>query len=509
MRDLKARLDTFVGRVTMYRQMTIVLAALVVVAFVASAVGQLFYTPLELALSLVALLVSTVVTGWLIARIVRTKAHVESSVITALIAFFVFIPVGDVSGMLVLALAGTIASASKYVIAWRERHILNPVAVAAIVIAATALGVAGWWIANPVMLPFVAVGAFLILWRNRRLTVGLTFLVLASVILTVRFGLVGMGVGDSLALAYTSFPMVFLAGFMLSEPLTLPPRRWQQLLVAGIVAVLFSVPYQIGPVYSSPEIALAVGNVVAFAFGQRGALRLALVGSRQLTPTSTEYTFEARRPVRFTAGQYLELALPHRGVDSRGTRRAFSLTSPPSDPRRVSIGVRHAGNGARSSSYKAALASLASGAKLRATWVGGDFVLPSDASTPVVLVAGGIGITPFISHLADRSAGGSAPSDVVLVYAVSSADELAYSDELVAAGVRVLVTGPETPEGLPPSWEHLGAGRVSSERLAAAIPDLASRHGYVSGSPGFVDHVTGELRRAGARRIRTDAFAGY
>jgi ferredoxin-NADP reductase len=524
---MKARIDTVLGRVTMYNLVIAVLGALIVIAFVASASGQLFYTPGQLLLHLVVALLATVASSWLFARLFRTRSHLPSAVITAQLIFFVFMPTADPSGLLLLALAGVLASASKFVLAWRGRHIFNPVAAAAVIMSLTTLYPSAWWVATPVLLPFVAVGALLVLYRTHRLALGLSFIVLALAITVVRLMLLEAGFGDALWLAIGSFPVVFLAGFMLTEPLTLPPRRWQQFTVAGVVAILFSSGLNIGPVYFTPEIALVVGNAIAFAFGQRRGVSLRYLGSRALTPTSAEFDFEPAAPLRFRPGQYVEMSLPHRKTDARGGRRVFSIASAPDSPV-VSIGLKTPTPG---SSFKAALQTLEPGTTVRATTVGGDFLLPSDPAAPVLLAAGGIGITPFISQLASRARGGSGgaaesadaaaparaaraaraagPSDVVLVYSVSSADELAYRPELEAAGIRVLVTAPTEPASLPTGWEYLGAGRLTRELLRAAVPDVASRHAYVSGPPGFVDHVATELRRAGARAVRTDQFAGY
>lgn len=503
---MKARFDTLIGRVTMYNLMVIVLGLIALVAVIESALGQIFYTPLEMVLSLAVAIVVTAMASWIFALAFRTRAHLQSSVITGLLIFFVFIPTADPTGLLLLALTAVVAAASKFLLAIRGRHVLNPVAAAAVIMSVTALNPSGWWVATPVLLPVVLVGAFLVLYRTGRLALGGTFVLLALVIVTARVVLLGSSFGDALWLAVGSFPIVFLAGFMLSEPLTLPPRRWQQLVVAAVVAVLFSLPFSIGPVYSSPEIALVVGNIVAFCFGQRRAIRLRYLGSRPLTPTSAAFDFEPAHPVRFSPGQYLELALPHRGVDSRGTRRMFSITSAPDASDRLSVGIKLSDP---SSSFKKALVTLEPGSIVRSTWVGGDFLLPADASEPLLLAAGGIGITPFVSQLAARAAGGAQPADVVLVYSVSGPDELAYADDLAAAGIRVLVTAPSEPPALPAGWQYLGAGRVTADLLRDAVPDLDARRAFVSGPPGFVDHVSAELRRAGARRIRTDAFAGY
>ncbi len=116
---------------------------------------------------------------------------------------------------------------------------------------------------------------------------------------------------------------------MLTEPLTLPPRRWQQLALAAVVGVLFAMPFNFGFVANSPELALLAGNLLAFLAGQRGSVRLLFSHSRRLTPTTTEFVFEPRRPVRHEPGQYMELDLPHAKPDGKGRRRVFSLTSSP------------------------------------------------------------------------------------------------------------------------------------------------------------------------------------
>jgi len=123
----------------------------------------------------------------------------------------------------------------------------------------------------------------------------------------------------------------------------------------------------------------------------RPALRLTLVGGRMLTPTVRELAFTARGPVRFAAGQYLELQVPHRGADARGTRREFSIVSAPSDLPAVRIAFRNAGD--RASTYKRALATRRPGDVFAATGIWGDFVLPRRPD-PLLLVAAGIGVTP-------------------------------------------------------------------------------------------------------------------
>jgi len=127
---------------------------------------------------------------------------------------------------------------------------------------------------------------------------------------------------------------------------------------------------------------------------------------------------------------------------------------------------------------------------------------------PLLLVAGGIGITPFVSQLRHLTASGER-RDIVLVYAVSSSEELAYAEELAASGLPVLVTAPTAPAGMPASWEYLGPGRLDASLLASRVPDLTSRTAYVSGPPALVTSLTRQLRELGVRRIHTDYFSGY
>lgn len=498
-------LDRVTGRVTMYRLVTILLSAIAVAAIPLALVGALPWTPTDLLASLAVAVAATVVSGRVAALILRSRPHLESSVITGLIIFFLFWPSSEPADLGVIALAGALATASKYLIAWRGRHILNPAAAGAALVALLLLPSAVWWVASAALLPFVLVGAFLVLYRTRRLAMGAVFVVVSAGILTVRLAAGGQAPLDALATVFTSYPILFLAGFMLSEPLTMAPRRWQQLGIAAIVGVLFTIPFSFPPVFLSFEFALLLGNVLAFLAGQRRRIRLAFLDRRQLTPTAWEFRFTPEHPVAFRPGQYMELTIPHARADARGSRRIFSISSAPGHGAPLSFTMRLPAATEDASSFKRALLKLSPGSRIDATSVGGDFLLPKSPDRPVLLVAGGIGITPFLSQLGhDRGSGGA--RDVVLVYAVGSLDELAFRAELAAE--RVLLVSPEAPADLPPSWRWVGQA-ITAEVLEAAVPGLAERATYVSGSPAMVEGAKSELNRAGARRVRTDHFSGY
>ncbi|MDF1478294.1 oxidoreductase [Leifsonia sp. H3M29-4] len=502
---MKRWLDRTTGAVPMYKLVVMSLVLIELAAIVFAALGLVPRDPLAIAVSSVVAVAASLAGTWAASLVARVKLHLESSIITGLLVFFVLEPKLELVALAGVALAAALAGVSKFLVAVRGRHVFNPAALGAFVVGLVGLSYPAWWAGTPALLPFVAVTGFLVLYRTQRLGVGLFFLALTSVVFGLRIAIAGGTVGDWLGLALLSSPAVFLAVFMLSEPLTLPPRRWQQLVVATVVALLFTIPFNIGPLYSSPLLALLVGNLLAFFFGQRRAIRMTYLGKTQLSPTTWELSFQPSRAVRFVPGQYMELTIPHRRADFRGSRRYFSISSAPSATAPITFAITVP---SKSSSFKQALLDLEPGAIVHGTGVGGDFALPVKVSEPLLLVAGGIGITPFASQLAHATERGE-HRNVVVVYATSAAGEPPYASLLEQSGARVVLYSPEPPDPLPTGWTYGGAGRVTGERLAADVPDAAGRRTFISGPPALVSELRHALRGQGARRVHTDAFSGY
>lgn len=527
---MRARIDRLLGHVTMYRLVVYVLGGIALVAVVEAAVGVLPATWWVLLVRLAIILAVAHGANAAIAALARTHPHHLSTTITGLLVFFILPTGGDAGALLAAAVTALVAVASKYAIAVRGRHLFNPAALGVFVVSLFGVSFGAWWVGTPVLLPAVVLGGLLVLLRLQRLTLGLVYVVLASAILLVRYLLAPLGWLDAVNFAIASSPSVFLASFMLSEPLTLPPRRWQRLLVAVVVAVVATIPFstgsipfgaldlgpfqypalRLGPLHSTPEFALLVGNLLGFLFGQRRGIRLEYLGRTQLSPTSAEFTFRPLSPLRFRAGQFIELSLPHARGDSRGSRRMFSIVSAPGDGT-LSVGVRlgSSDSGGTVSTYKRAMLALEPGARITATSIGGDFTLPSDPAVKLLLVAGGIGVTPFVAQL--RSLAGQS-RDAVVVYAASSADELGYLATLLDAashvtGARVIAASRERPVDERAEWA--GPERLTADVFARLVPDAASRRAAVSGSADFIGGMRVALRGVGVRQVRTDVFFGY
>jgi ferredoxin-NADP reductase len=298
-------------------------------------------------------------------------------------------------------------------------------------------------------------------------------------------------------MSVSSWPVIFLAGFMLSEPLTLPPRHWQKVFVAITTALVFSLPFHVGWFTSSPEFALLVGNVVAFVVArkQRSAIVLTLVKRQALTPTVDEFVFSLEKPAVFEPGQFIELTVPHKS-DSRGIRRSFSITSVPGR-NKISLGVKFYHP---SSTFKKHLRQLKIGEKVMTTGITGDFVLPKDTSRKILLIAGGIGVTPFISHIiADGSR-----RDIQVLYFIRDKQEAAYKsilDESHAQVTYFVADDSSVDEAFQPG------AHLTAEIINTYVKDLTERDVYISGPPAMVDATKKLASRA--KTIHTDYFSGY
>ena len=297
--------------------------------------------------------------------------------------------------------------------------------------------------------------------------------------------------------AIASWPLLFIAGVMLSEPLTLPPRAHQQYLVAVIVAVLMTVPLQYSLVTMTPALALVIGNGVSWWFSQRQMIKLRYVGKKQMGTTTYDFTFDTRA-LRFDPGQYIELTLPHARSDRRGQRRIFSIVAKPHDEQ-ISIGTKIP---KKPSSFKRALMRLKAGDVVYGTRIAGDFVLPSDTTQPIVCIAGGIGVTPFVSFCL------SSRRPLRLIYVVSNSQDVSYVEQLRQHAVDVTIVSPDSMRLPDQDWNHY-QGTLTAETAGRLIDVTSSPLTYISGPPAMVMTTKRIVKSIGVKHIKVDEFSGY
>ncbi len=175
------------------------------------------------------------------------------------------------------------------------------------------------------------------------------------------------------------------------------------------------------------------------------------------------------------------------------TQHPFSLSEAP-DGRSFRITVKNLGD------HSARFAQIPVGTRVFAEGPFGVFTDESRHSGKVLLIAGGIGITP-VRALLEQMGG-----DIIALYRVVSADEIVFSDELdqIAAtrGARVTyVVGDHATEA--------GRDLLSPSHLTELVPDIAERDVYICGPLGMVDNILPNLRRAHVPRnhLHVERFA--
>jgi ferredoxin-NADP reductase/Na+-translocating ferredoxin:NAD+ oxidoreductase RnfD subunit len=492
-------IDRFLNKITMYRLVLYYLMLLVVIAALFGGFGLLPYSPVAILFS--AFFIS--VFGWAInnffAYIFKAQANVESVYITGFILALIITPgsFSDISAMIFLALAITLATASKYVLAIDKKHIFNPVAIAVVITAFIFNLHASWWIGgNLPMMAFVIIGGLLILRKVQRLDLALMFFgfALLSDILTHASS-------DPLttiqkALLHT--PLFFFASVMITEPLTTPPTRPWRMAYGALVGALFSPFIHVGSIYSSPELALVVGNVFSYAVSPKGKRTLTLKEKKKVSDDTYNFVFETDKKINFKPGQYLEWTLGHNNPDNRGNRRYFTIASSPTEEH-VHLGVKFY---EPSSTFKKKLLSLQPGDTIMAGQLAGDFTLPHNATKKLAFIAGGIGITPFrsmVKDLVDRNE----KRDTVLFYSTRTAAEVSYREVLDEAAQKI---GMRTIYAITNT-----EGRITPEIIKREIPDYKERMFYISGTHVMTDAFKKTLHEMGVHRtqIKIDFFPGF
>jgi Flavodoxin reductases (ferredoxin-NADPH reductases) family 1 len=498
---MKRLVERTIDDVSMYRFVLYALVAIALTAFVLSFFGEVPFDPLHLAASIALLGVVCWATGAVFARMFRTRQHRESWLITTLLLFLIFPAPTSVRALVATIVVAFAAAASKYLLAVRGRHVFNPAAVAVAITGLVGLGYATWWVASPVLLPMTVIWGGLTVWRTRQHAMAGAALAGSAVTLVVVALIHRADVLSALTAGALSWPILFLVAFMLTEPLTSPATMRWRVTYGILVGVLASSQLQ----WVAPETALLIGNLLTFALAQRRRIRLSLDSVTELAPGTWEVVATPRHPIAFRSGQFLELQLAHPRPDARGARRVFSIASSPTE-RKIRFGFTH---GESVSSFKSALIQAPSGTPLTATYVGGDLRLPDDPTVPLILVAGGIGITPFRSmlmHLLERPH----RRRITLFYGVRHTEDIVYRD-LIERAVRVLGLRVIYVVSRPDAAWSGPTGRVTADLIAETVPDLRASTVYVSGPAEFVDSLRRDLRRRGlpARRLKTDAFLGY
>jgi len=211
------------------------------------------------------------------------------------------------------------------------------------------------------------------------------------------------------------------------------PRRFSPIVVPGFLLV--ALPW----VFPAPAAlaAFLAGHLLWFAVCERafpppdpvppGYTEVKVLGVADQTDDIRTFRLERPRGFDFKPGQFLTVQVR---LGGKPMVRCYSICSPPESKNFLEISVKRQG------AVSGALhATLRRGSTLLVRRPAGPFVYPEGDGRPLVLLAGGVGITPLISML--RHAVVADPGrDVTLVLSVKTPEDVPFRAELAEIAAR-------------------------------------------------------------------------
>ncbi len=205
------------------------------------------------------------------------------------------------------------------------------------------------------------------------------------------------------------------------------------------------------------------------------------------------FRLKLNSPLDFIPGQYAVVSISG-NKEFENQSRPFTFASSPTEPGFIELTVKKTGP------FTAALHALPIGSRLKLAGPMGES-LQFDASvrSDAVFIAGGSGITPFMSALRYASAK-KLPNHLLLICSNRTEKDIIYRQELDQLGrggnIQVVHTlSAEQPDG----WTG-ESGRISIQIIQKYAPNLGDKIWYVCGPPPMLNAVKEMLLSAGVSK---------
>jgi ferredoxin-NADP reductase len=233
-----------------------------------------------------------------------------------------------------------------------------------------------------------------------------------------------------------------------------------------------------------------------------------LLSRVQVAEGTMAFHFEKPLHFDFKPGQAADVTLPDPPeTDSEGNTRTFSIASSPFE-NQLMFTTRM-----RDTAFKRSLKKVPLGTEVRIGPAMGSFTLHKNSAKAAVLLAGGIGITPFLSIV--RQAGHDRlPHKLYLFYSNRRPEDSAFLEALQMLensnpDFQLICTMTEMTQS---HKEWTGeTGVINKEMLSGHLTALQGPIYYSAGPPAMVAAMKKMLVGAGVDEddIRTEDFAGY
>jgi ferredoxin-NADP reductase len=236
--------------------------------------------------------------------------------------------------------------------------------------------------------------------------------------------------------------------------------------------------------------------------------KIKLAGRETVAEGTMAFHFEKPKDFQFVPGQFVDMTLENPPeTDAEGNTRAFSIVAAPFEDR-LTIATRM-----RDTAFKRVLKSAALGLEVKIDGPMGSFTLHKNANKPAVFLAGGIGITPFMS-IVRHAAHEKLPHKLFLFYSNRRPEDSAFFNEL-----QLLQTANPNFHFIPSMSEMDKSqqtwtgetGFIDRAMVTKFLPSLGGPIYYVAGPPAMVTAMRQMLVGAGVDEddIRTEEFGGY
>ncbi len=207
-------------------------------------------------------------------------------------------------------------------------------------------------------------------------------------------------------------------------------------------------------------------------------------------------------PFTYLPGQFLDLTV---SIDGRLAKRSYSISSSPTERDYVEITVKREPLGVVSGYLHD---QVREGSELSITAPAGRFTFTGTEADSIVLIGGGVGITPLMSVIRYLTARGWR-GDIWLLYCFREPRDFIFRQEIEYLQSRhpnLTVVVSATRRGQAP-WVGL-TGRFTKEIIAQAVPGIVSRRIHLCGPPPMMDAFKGILTELGVSKnqIRTEGF---
>lgn len=214
-------------------------------------------------------------------------------------------------------------------------------------------------------------------------------------------------------------------------------------------------------------------------------------------------SFRFPRPEGFDykPGQYILVSLT---VEDNVVTKAFSISSSPTEKKHIEFTKKLTGH-----PFSNVLDNMKIGDSAMINGPFGKMTFEGEYDK-VVLLSGGIGITPMIS-ICKYCADMHLDSDIVLIYSNRTENDLAFMEELDEMmhsnrNLKVFYTLTRASENWTGSRE-----RISEKIIANEVPDYMERRFYICGPPEMVNSMEEVLAAMKVPKdmVKKEALSGY